>query len=91
MQFCIEQQEEKSQLESTSSRLGWIFFIDGNCQSSSEVKDRHLAIYSVFWPEAPRKEMEYSANGIIYDPAWGCPLFQHRALDELFSGQRSNP
>lgn len=46
VQFWIEQQEEKSQLGSTSSRLGWIFSTDGNSQSSSEVKDRPLAIYS---------------------------------------------
>lgn len=42
----IEQQEEKSQLGNTSSSLGWIFSTDGNSQSSSEVKDRLLAILS---------------------------------------------
>lgn len=45
VQFWIKQQEEKSQLGSTFSRLGWIFSTYGNSQSSSEVKDRPLAIY----------------------------------------------
>jgi len=47
VQFWIEQQEEKSQQGSASSRLGWIFSADGNSQSSREVKVKSpLAMYS---------------------------------------------
>lgn len=91
VQFWIEQQEEKSQQGSASSGVGWIFSTDGNSQSSSESKtDLWQFIVGVCWPEAPRKQTEYSLDGVTYVTAWHYPFFQQSALYESFNYQRSS-